>query len=90
MSILPTAISTLASFESSVMMLGSPAEAYNYGFQYIWWIFGMCLSLYIAVTIVVPVIHPMQITSAYEVWGQCVAKKHNKRPWGMRLYWKKT
>ncbi|RUS91210.1 hypothetical protein EGW08_001016 [Elysia chlorotica] len=63
---IPTAISLIASFESSIMMLGLPAEAYLHGFQFVWWIVGMCLSQLLAINVVVPLIHPLGITSAYE------------------------
>lgn len=63
---LPVAISLIASFESSVMMLGLPAEAYVYGFQFIWWILGMCVSQLLAVIVIVPLFHPLNVTSAYE------------------------
>ncbi|KAK3782992.1 hypothetical protein RRG08_058051 [Elysia crispata] len=66
MGFLPIAISLIASFESSIMMLGLPAEAYVFGFQYVWWIAGMCVSQLLAVNIIVPLLHPLKITSAYE------------------------
>ncbi|KAK3776314.1 hypothetical protein RRG08_039900 [Elysia crispata] len=66
MSFLPTAISLVASFESSIMMLGLPAEAYLFGLQYVWWIFGNICSQLLAINVVVPLLHPLKVTSAYE------------------------
>ena len=67
MTFLPVAISLLVSFESSIMMLGVPAEIYVYGIQ--WWIsvWGFLISQLISITIVVPLIHPLKLTSIYEV-----------------------
>ena len=64
---LPVAISLMVSFESSIMMLGMPAEAYVYGYQY--WIgsFGFFVAQMLANFIMVPLLHPLKITSAYEV-----------------------
>ncbi|GFO48921.1 sodium-dependent multivitamin transporter [Plakobranchus ocellatus] len=66
MSFLPVAISLMVSFESSIMMLGLPAEAYVYGLQFVWWTFGVFCAQMIAVSFIVPLLHPLRITSAYE------------------------
>ena len=72
MNFIPTAISLMVSFESSIMMLGMPAEAYVYGLQMIWMEVGFFLSQLLSAIIVVPLLHPLRITSAYEVraWGE--------------------
>ncbi|KAL3847684.1 hypothetical protein ACJMK2_018581 [Sinanodonta woodiana] len=66
MSVLPVAISLMATFQSSVLILGTPAEFYVYGFQ---WFIGnvgwFCANL-LSVKLIVPLIHPLKITSAYE------------------------
>lgn len=66
MSFLPVAISLLVSFESSIMMLGFPAEGYIYGIQIIWSSAGFWLSQLLSIYIMVPLIHPLKITSAFE------------------------
>uniref|UniRef100_A0A0B6ZWN2 Sodium-coupled monocarboxylate transporter 1 n=1 Tax=Arion vulgaris TaxID=1028688 RepID=A0A0B6ZWN2_9EUPU len=66
MSFIPVAISLMASFESSIMMLGLPAEAYVYGIQYIFSSLGFLVSQLLSIHIVVPLLHPLKITSAYE------------------------
>ena len=67
MAVLPVAISLMVSFESSIMMLGVPAETYTYGIQWIMANFGWFLSNLAAIKIMVPLVHPLKITSAYEV-----------------------
>ncbi len=61
------AISLMVSFESSIMMLGMPGEAYVYGIQYIIGSVGYMCAQLISVYMVVPIIHPLKLTSAYEV-----------------------
>lgn len=67
MAIIPVAISLLVSFESSIMMLGVPAETYVFGIQNIMGNFGWFVANLLAIKIMVPLIHPLKITSAYEV-----------------------
>ncbi|XP_067669722.1 sodium-coupled monocarboxylate transporter 1-like [Haliotis asinina] len=66
MTIIPVAVSLLVSFESSILMLGMPAEAYVYGIQYLIGTLGFSLAILLAVYMVVPVIHPLNLTSAFE------------------------
>ncbi|BFZ06708.1 hypothetical protein BsWGS_09747 [Bradybaena similaris] len=66
MSFIPVAISLMVSFESSIMMLGIPAEAYVYGIQIIFSSLGFLVSNLLSIHIVVPLLHPLKITSAYE------------------------
>ena len=67
MKFLPVAISLMVSFESSIMMLGLPAEMYVYGVQ--WWFscVGYLVAHFLSIFIMVPLLHPLKITSAYEV-----------------------
>lgn len=67
MSIIPVAISLIVSFESSIMMLGTPAEIYVFGIQNIMWAFGWFIANLLSIKLMVPLIHPLKITSAYEV-----------------------
>ncbi|XP_059139448.1 sodium-coupled monocarboxylate transporter 1-like [Physella acuta] len=66
MSFIPVAISLLVSFESSIMMLGLPAEAYVYGMQLLMGNIGTLISQLLTIHLVVPLLHPLKITSAYE------------------------
>ncbi|XP_069104824.1 sodium-coupled monocarboxylate transporter 1-like [Argopecten irradians] len=66
MKVLPVAISLMVSFESSIMMLGVPAEVYEYGIQYVLQLIGFLLASCLAIHVLVPLIHPLKITSAYE------------------------
>ncbi|XP_048746830.2 sodium-coupled monocarboxylate transporter 1-like isoform X1 [Ostrea edulis] len=66
MAVLPVAISLLVSFESSIMMLGTPAEIYRYGIQWIWANLGFFCANLLAIKVMVPLIHPLKITSANE------------------------
>ena len=66
MSILPVALSLMVSFESSIMMLGFPAEVYVYGIMF--WLSnaGYMIALLIGTRLVVPLVHPLRIKSVFE------------------------
>ncbi|XP_045180532.1 sodium-dependent multivitamin transporter-like [Mercenaria mercenaria] len=64
----PLGLSFVATFLSSITMLGSPAEVYVYGLQYAMQIIGIMGSLYLASAIVVPLLHPLKLTSVYEYY----------------------
>ncbi|XP_067668239.1 uncharacterized protein [Haliotis asinina] len=66
MKFLPVALSLVVSFESSIMMLGTPAEVYVYGAQVWISLFGFLSSFMICRVLMIPLIHPLKITSAYE------------------------
>ncbi|KAK0061081.1 sodium-coupled monocarboxylate transporter 1 [Biomphalaria pfeifferi] len=66
MNFIPVAISLMASFESSIMMLGFPAETYVYGIQNIMNSLGFFVTQLLFIEFIVPLIHPLKITSAYE------------------------
>lgn len=67
MSSIPVAISVLASFVSSIAILGNPAEVYTYGFQY--WIqsFTNFISVPMMALVFLPVYYNLRLTSSYEV-----------------------
>ena len=67
MKFLPVAISLVVSFESSIMMLGMPAETYVHGIQLWICLFSYIAAHILAIFVVVPLLHPLRITSAYEV-----------------------
>lgn len=67
MSFLPVAISLVVSFESSIMMLGTPAEIYQNGIQWLWADIGFFCANVFSVQFMVPMLHPLRITSANEV-----------------------
>lgn len=67
MGAIPVAISVLASFVSSVAVLGTPDEIYTYGITY----FLLALSPFITIPLVayvyLPVYYNLKLTSTYEV-----------------------
>lgn len=65
--IFPVALSMTVSFQSSIMLLGNPAEIYVYGIPFMWQVVGLVLSNLFAMWSVIPLIHPLKITSIYEV-----------------------
>ena len=66
MNALPVALSFVVTFQSSIIILGFPAEAYAYGMQYCIQTIGLIIAYLLATVIVVPIFHPMKVTSVYE------------------------
>ena len=64
--VLPVALSYVVTFQSSILVLGFPAEAYAYGMQYSINCIGVSAAYLLATVIVVPLFHPLKITSVYE------------------------
>lgn len=64
---LPLSLSLMASFQSAVAIVGTPAEIYTNGTQY--WFIGCAyiLGLLIPAHVFVPVFYRLRLTSAYQV-----------------------
>ncbi|KAH9509623.1 Sodium-dependent multivitamin transporter [Bulinus truncatus] len=67
MSIIPVAISILASFMSAILILGYPAEMYTQGTEFYVTLLGMFLGIAGASLLFVPLLFPLNLTSAFEV-----------------------
>ncbi|XP_060086170.1 sodium-dependent multivitamin transporter-like [Ylistrum balloti] len=63
---LPVAISFVVSFESSILVLGYPAEIYIYGDQLLWTSVAFMFTTLTAIRVVVPLFHPLKLTSVFE------------------------
>lgn len=67
MKCLPLSLSLMASFQSAVAIVGTPAEVYTNGTQY--WFIGCSyiLGLLIPAHIFIPVFYRLHLSSAYQV-----------------------
>jgi len=67
MSVLPVALSLLASFMSAITLLGTPAEMVVYGTQY--WMISISFFFVIplAAYVFIPVFYRLELTSVFEV-----------------------
>ncbi|XP_064595749.1 sodium-coupled monocarboxylate transporter 2-like [Liolophura sinensis] len=72
----PVAMSLIVSFESSIMMLGFPAEMYAYGTHYWMGLIGYFFCCLIISQTFVPLLHPLKLTSSYEYLDM----RFNSRP----------
>ena len=63
----PAILSLSVSFMSSVSMLGLPAEIYTFGGQFWLGTLGWTLGHFLSVLVYVPVLYPVQTTTANEV-----------------------
>lgn len=64
----PLGLSFVVTFQSSIMILGTPAEIYVYGMQFGIVIVGVMIAFILSAVIVVPLFHPLNITSVYEYY----------------------
>ncbi|XP_012943004.1 sodium-coupled monocarboxylate transporter 1 [Aplysia californica] len=64
--VIPVAISILVSFMSAILILGTPAEMFTQGVEYILVIFGMVLGIVIATFLCIPLFYPLKMTSVFE------------------------
>ena len=65
---LPVALSFVVTFQSSLLILGVPAETYGYGIKFSLETIGIIIS-FILGAIVIPVIRPLPITSIYKYFN---------------------
>ncbi|KAL4238392.1 hypothetical protein ACF0H5_003101 [Mactra antiquata] len=65
---IPVGLSFVVTFQSSILMLGFPAEAYAYGLQYAMQCVGVIAGYLLASIIAVPIFHPLKVTSVYEYY----------------------
>ncbi|XP_060068780.1 sodium-coupled monocarboxylate transporter 1-like [Ylistrum balloti] len=79
MKVLPVALSLMVTFESSITMLGFPAEVFVHGIMYWWALTAFLFANLIGILIWVPLIHPLRVTSVY----QYIELRYKSR--GMRL-----
>ncbi|XP_069104339.1 sodium-coupled monocarboxylate transporter 1-like [Argopecten irradians] len=66
MKAIPVALSLMVTYESSITMLGFPAEVYVHGIMYWWSLLSFLFANLIGVLIWVPLIHPLKVTSVYQ------------------------
>ncbi|ELT96491.1 hypothetical protein CAPTEDRAFT_143062 [Capitella teleta] len=66
MSILPVSMSLLASFVSTIAILGIPSEMYIYGTQFLYAGLGFMLLVPLAAHIYLPIFYKLKLTSVFE------------------------
>ena len=66
-SLFPVAMSIIVTFISGHGLLGTPAEVYAFGTQYMMHIFGVILGNTLGMFLFVPLFYPHKFTSCYEV-----------------------
>ncbi|XP_071119726.1 sodium-coupled monocarboxylate transporter 1-like [Haliotis cracherodii] len=76
MSYIPVALSLIATFESSVMILGTPAESYAYGIQWILGELGSLTAMLIDISLVLVFIRRLKLSTPYEY----LEKRFQSRP----------
>lgn len=70
----PVALSLSVSFMSAITVLGTPADIYQYGTMYWWFLLAMLIVCFITSEIYIPTFYRMGISSTYEY----LEKRFNK------------
>ncbi|XP_060606993.1 sodium-coupled monocarboxylate transporter 2-like [Ruditapes philippinarum] len=65
----PVALSFVVTFQSSLMILGFPAEGYAYGIGIAYYGIGAIFAYTFAAIFIVPLFHPLRLTSVYEYFN---------------------
>ena len=66
MSVFPAAMSLVVTYQSSLMMIGNPAEVYSYGLKYAYFVIASAIAYAFAALTIVPLFHPLRLTSVYK------------------------
>ena len=74
MHLVPMIFSATASYLSTVVLLGFPAEMFAFGIQHWLGVFATAAGALLAVTVFVPVFYPLKLTSVHEVSHDDVIK----------------
>ncbi|XP_052824332.1 sodium-coupled monocarboxylate transporter 1-like [Octopus bimaculoides] len=67
MSVLPVALSLVASFMSAITLLGTPAEIYNFNTMFMDMTLAYIIAMFLAAYVYIPIFYRLHITSVYEV-----------------------
>ena len=67
MSMVPIAISMLASFFSAISMLGNSSEVFYYGFECFFIVVGWNLGMLVISVTFIPLLQPLRVVSVHEV-----------------------
>ena len=66
--VIPTMLSLVVSYQSAIMILGTPAEMFIHGIQA--WpmrMLSFCITIPIVERLIVPWLYPLRLTSIFEV-----------------------
>ncbi|XP_045187278.2 sodium-dependent multivitamin transporter-like isoform X2 [Mercenaria mercenaria] len=64
--LVPVALSLAVTFQSAASIIGLPSEIYLYNIMVFYITFGISIANLIQALVIVPLVHPLRLTSAYE------------------------
>lgn len=73
---LPVVLSFVVTFQSSILLLGYPAEVYAYGLMIVYNIVPVCLAFVFTAFIIVPVFYPLKLTTVYQYFELRYGNNH--------------
>lgn len=65
--LVPVALSIAVTFQSASSIIGLPSEVYLYNIMVFYISFGIALANIVLAFVIVPLLHPLKLSSAYEV-----------------------
>ena len=87
LNVIPVMLSLMVTSQSSILLIGVPAEVYLYGIMGMFGAFGFAFSYLIASRIVVPLVYPLKITSVNEVSKYITSRFNYFRYTRSRVTW---
>ena len=72
MGVFPMTMSLVASFMSAITLLGTPAEIYNNGTQYVFLVLAYPLVMFATAYFYMPVFYNLNVSTSYEVSMYCI------------------
>ena len=76
---IPVGLSILVTFQSAILFLGVPAEIYTQGTSFLLFQFGMAAAVLLSAFLIVPLLHPLRLTSVYKVRVKEKMRRESKR-----------
>lgn len=67
MGAIPVTLSLIVTYQSSVFLLGMPAELYVYGTMFMWIFVGVIIGFVLISLLIAPLLHPLDIKTVYQV-----------------------
>ena len=87
MQLLPVALSMMITYQSAISVIGGTAEVYLYNTMYMYIYVGLAVASLIQYFMIVPLMHPLRLTSAYEVRNAQIqlSKVNNVENWHIKM-----
>ena len=86
----PVCVSLLATFTSSITLMGNPAEVYNFGTLWVWASVGFFFTIAATAQIYMPVFYQLKISTTYQVNRTFFLQSLGDVPLAMMIFFSST